>query len=584
MTPTRLPGCSVSYHSPVHRGKWVRISENVFYVAAILIACVPALLIYKYGVNIPLFDDWNVVYDLHVAFERGELLSHLTTQANECRPFFPRLIFLPLAKIFQGDLRAPMYASWVAVCIAAWCLWRLALPLTGRWTAPALFLACALIFSPIQAENWLWGNQLMMFMPLPCLFGALLVLMQSNMQPWTAIACSVGLCTVASFSFANGLLSWFAILAAMLISPIIGQESRWRIRAAAAWAVGFVSNLLLYFWTFHPAPGPQDPLLFIKRPVDGATYFLWFLGSPLANRQPLLAIAVAIFLLLGLAWTAWFFLLSKHRNPQWRTAAPFLIVGSYSILSALLPTSGRLILGVDQAFSSRYTTVGIYGFVALIFLLAGMQSQLPQNRNRWLRTAVVIGSMIVIAGLHIQAFRLGTVILKHNSNAARFARACLALSPIVEGDCKYYSVYADPNIPRTRAPIFERMGLLHPGLFHGTLPDPPTSGKGAGAVNDVTLEKAKVWRVRGWVQFANREAPPDGIVLAVREENDGRLKPAGMGIPQVTEGTYGPYARFESTIERDPQAPAGIIHAYAFRYKTASWTYIGEQRFPVNGR
>jgi hypothetical protein len=562
-------------------GKWGPNYATLFQLASVVIALIPGLLIFRYGVNLPVFDDWDVAYSLHVAAERGDLLAHLPSQANECRPVFPRIIFFLLAKLFHGDMRAPMYASWVLVCFGAWCIWRLARPLAGKLAAPASVLAMALIFSPIQAENWMWGNQLMLFLPIVCLAFALLILFQLKSKPPVMIVSSLALCTVATFSFTNGFLCWLAILPGMMISPVMGQDSRWRARALIIWTISLAANLFFYFRTFHPDPNRHDPLLFLKRPVDGVIYFLSFLGSPLANHQPRLAVIVGALLISGLVWATWH-LSRRQRNPKWLAAAPFVIIAAFSIASAALATSGRLALGVAQAFSSRYTTIGIYAFVSALVLFAGIAaSQEAHEAKRRLRITTCILAVIAIATLQVRASIRGFEIVKHNANAARFARACLALSNVAEGDCKYYRVYPDPNVPRSRAPVLERMGLFHPGLYRGAVPDPTKISRVIGSVSDLTPEPENKWRIHGWVKLANSLPPPDAVVVAVQEGTTAPPQPVGVGYPQLVDSVNGPLIRFQTTIQHNPGKSGAKVYAYAFHFKTESWNLIGDQRLPL---
>ena len=47
----------------------------------------------------------------------------------------------------------------------------------------------------------------------------------------------------------------------------------------------------------------------------------------------------------------------------------WVMIGSYSIVSALITSFGRVGFGVENAFTSRYTTFSIYLIVAIIHLL-----------------------------------------------------------------------------------------------------------------------------------------------------------------------------------------------------------------------
>ncbi|BDC48715.1 hypothetical protein F183_A10310 [Bryobacterales bacterium F-183] len=374
-----------------------------------LVALIPLWMIWQFGSPLPVFDDWDFLFQLHSAAERGELLKLLPLQANESRPLFPRLIALPLDRAFGGDLRARMVVTWLLMCVTAWLLSRL-----GNSLSPAprrgaiLLLTNALLFAPIQLENWLWGNQLMFVMPLPCLAGILYLLCHPPRVHAAHVAGACVLAGIATWSFANGLLCWVAVLACLALRRA-GLLSL--LVALAAFGI----NAALYFSDLYVAR--RDAWYAVRHPLEAIRFLLSLIGSPFALGHDLIAPligAVAVFALAAATWR-------QRRNA---TAYPFLVLAAYALVSLAVVTSGRLEMGASQAFASRYTTVAVLVYVALAWLLS---ATLPANRWAVLAWCVVFA---MHTGHSYFAIRAAGI----NARASRFAHLCLSLPRPTEGD------------------------------------------------------------------------------------------------------------------------------------------------------
>src|SRR5690606_33366873 len=148
-------------------------------------------------------------------FYAGRLhISDLGVQHNEHRPFFPRLVMIALAWATHWDVRAEWITS--VVCAVLTLVVAFALCLRTRpenaprpwWTLPLL---CWFIFSWVQMENWVWGWQLAVFMNVLAVASGVFILAP---QPHSTARFAGGVLMgiVATLSFANGLVYWFAVL------------------------------------------------------------------------------------------------------------------------------------------------------------------------------------------------------------------------------------------------------------------------------------------------------------------------------------------------------------------------------------
>ena len=92
----------------------------------ILPAVVMGILIMTYSVNIPYWDQWNLMPQLFIKVSQNSLSwQDLIAQHNESRKLFPRLIFLGLAYLTNWDVRYEMLAIFLLACLISLNIYRL---------------------------------------------------------------------------------------------------------------------------------------------------------------------------------------------------------------------------------------------------------------------------------------------------------------------------------------------------------------------------------------------------------------------------------------------------------------------------
>ena len=88
------------------------------------------------------------------------------------------LIFIGLAYLTNWDVRYEMLVIFLLTCIISlnvYCLSRLTLRSNFITVLFLLAISNLLIFSPAQYENWLWGIQVVVYIPIACLTGYLVI-------------------------------------------------------------------------------------------------------------------------------------------------------------------------------------------------------------------------------------------------------------------------------------------------------------------------------------------------------------------------------------------------------------------------
>jgi hypothetical protein len=91
---------------------------------------IPALLllvqIFQNWVNIPYWDEWGLITQLHLALQAGTLGPlDLFAQHNDSRFVLPQLLLLPLAQLTHWDVRAEMIVTFATACVISVLLWSL---------------------------------------------------------------------------------------------------------------------------------------------------------------------------------------------------------------------------------------------------------------------------------------------------------------------------------------------------------------------------------------------------------------------------------------------------------------------------
>ncbi len=372
-----------------------------------------AILIWRDAVDVPYWDEWhNGIAGILVKFKAGQLsLTDLWAQHNESRLVVLRLLLIFLGGFTHWNLRYENGVAFllaITVCILVFQLMQKTLSERAGIRRPIYFIASLLFFSPALSEAWLWGMELILFVPMVCLLGCLLSLRSKMSRTAKLMLCMV-LATLSTYSFSNGLLVWLVLLPAWFWPEMTGGGGS-RYRAGLVWSVGFAANVLLYFYHYQFPPSSGFWRLLTTHPGQVLEYFLCFLGGPLTLRSS--ATAVAISSAIG-SVVLTLFLWACGQWIKWRSnlalagrMAPWLAVGGYGLLSAALATMGRAAIGVDQSLSPRYGIFSVSLMVAVACLLTIIVCRpVTEGENQSPRgscTLAGLGGLLV--ALHLLAF------------------------------------------------------------------------------------------------------------------------------------------------------------------------------------
>ena len=498
------------------------ILNRLIFVLALLPIVLVAAIINHYGVNVPYGDEWSILTLL------GKWDSHDLTFAdfyrahNGHRILLPRFIYLALVQLTHGNLRAEMFVS-LFVCILTsagiYLLLRRTVSGSPTKTLALWALINLFLFSPIQAENWLWGFQLQVFLSNLCIVGAI-VCITSEADIRVRLAGALAFALAGTFSFGNGLLIWPAVLAVMVFR-------REKVAVSACW----IAISMLVVLAYLPGYPARQPTPATTRWFDYLLYFAGFLGAPLAripNSKPLvLPVMLGSILVAGYVWTTarlvW-------RREALRNAAPWVALGAYVIASAAMASFARIHSGPQHALDSRYTTVSLVLVVGMIGLVASgiapdRKATASRFEKRYVIASVAVGSLFVLYAINAP-FELRYLRLHHGFRA--LGKGALEFSAALDLDQMIRStllIREDAETLSRYLSVLDRLKLSDPPRRQTpTLSDaegrPQRSTDEYGIFESLRFESPDALAASGWSYLPDDGRRPACVVLAYRSGVD----------------------------------------------------------------
>ena len=453
--------------------------------------------------------------------ELGDLLA----QHNESRMPFPKIIFLLLAKLTGWNTRYETLLTFMGACLVSlniYILLKRTSTITFHTRLVLLFLVNLLIFSPMQYMNFLWGMELVNFIPIICI-STCLAIVYSNVGDTAKFILFSVLATISTYSFANGLLCWIIVFPLLIFRTYKKTfDLKWLVLVGTAAAILLV-NVSVYFYDYaKPAHHPSF-LGALLNPLKTVLAFLTFMGAPLGEKEQ---IPSAIFgvILIGLfsAVCVRLFKISR-KGVSIDAYLPWLALGIYSILNGLMVSVGRMDFGV---LASRYITFSAYLSVALIvvfMMFAHSKDTITSGiRKHYRKTFVIIGTTLFLILLF--NYGSGAKRLARASWQWRYTKACLSFINVMDdGQCIKESLYPIPELVRERANALDDAGFLGVKLRAN-----PNLGRNRNFAENSEREKYGVFEsltddghgflvASGWAVLPEQERAADAVILAYED-------------------------------------------------------------------
>lgn len=328
------------------------------------------LLIYValFGVDIPFGDPWATLLPHIIKFHQGALsFSDLLSQNNEHRPFFPRLILIPLAALTQWNTRIEMGVQ-IGFSVATFLVIKY--QLSRSWAKLAirpsnwlLLIISLLIFSLNQWENWLNGYQLLFslfafvsvsglfLLANPCLTIRRFVL---------GLLCAI----VVQYTLSAGTIFWGIGLILLLITTESGFR---KVLFVAIWITIALISTSFYFTDFMFISDASSLSMFILQPHIYLLYVFTFLGAPIMTFYTASILGIVG---TGLLILIIFDIRYRQSIEEQKAYLPYIALCFYAFFIALSVGIGRMGENWWLALSPRYVGFSVWFWVGLVSLLS----------------------------------------------------------------------------------------------------------------------------------------------------------------------------------------------------------------------
>ena len=501
----------------------------------LLLALIPPIvlgvLMWKYSVNIPFWDQWDTPGKLILESSQSKLTwNQWMRQHNESRTFFPNLIFLSLADWTNWNTRYEMIVTFVLACLVSFNIYRLSkITLGDSWQHSICFLlANLLIFNPIQQENWLWGFQGITFTSIAAITTSFIVIITRT--PWIIkLGVSSILSAIATFSFANGVLCWIVIFPALIWQAI--RDKQKPVWVAFFWLAISSLVLTIYLYDYHRPEGLPSVTQVFTTPILAISYYLSLLGSPIFPHDILSSQIMGGIILLFFGLICLYLWNQRQNIVLINKSFVWLLIGFYVLFSSVLITTGRIGLGIGSSRAPRYITFTTYLIVALIYLLPLV---LKNIRSKTIKKIIFSGLTIFLLITYKDNFTLGSNWFMESYYQRVYGKACVINIDLIR-DTECVSKYVFPNIDvlEERAKNLNEIDLINPEIGRSIdwQPKPPNP---YGEIAKIVLSEDGLPVISGWTLALPSKPSFDAVILTY----------------EIPDGVKQPFAIAELKIDR----------------------------------
>jgi hypothetical protein len=483
-------------------------------------------LVSKYGVDIPYADEWTLAPILAKAHTHTLTFSDFFAQHNEHRYVFPKVLLIGFAAIARGDVRFEMLFS-VLLCgltsLNLWLILQRTFSSTPEKRLLLLTLLNLVLFSPVQAENWTWGFQFVLFL-INFLLTTGIAVATSDLTIGRKFVICLAIALTGTFSFGNGFALWVTTFPLSLISPERMSRKR-RLVWLAAWAAGCLGAISVSFINYvKPAHHPS--IAASNSPLDYFLYVATFLGAHLSQAARTESIVVPITigtLLLVIYFAGMGFALFRGSAGLLKQVTPWMAIGGFALASAFMAALTRIGFGINQGLDSRYTTFSLclsIGIIGLAAIVSGtLHSSYGRNerfRRTYLRVETAFLTAFLIAIFISGAW--GVESMKSIQRTRLWGKGACLLGNVLDDEIVYETYLGGwgPDVLKY-ANMEDAMGLLHPRLFRtaeiSQLPRVTASKTILGYVDTVTGTQGSC-EITGWAVHPKRRRVADCVVVA----------------------------------------------------------------------
>lgn len=401
------------------------------------IVCLPFLLLVclvaHYAVNVPFWDQWELV-PLLEKMHNGTLgFADFFAQHNEHRLFFPRIAMIVLAWATHWNTHYELVFS-LAVAATSFVFLYLIIMRTfkNKWLAAGAAIATSLVFfSPMAWENWLWGWQIQWYLNIAGLIIAVWALTTWRYKSdLVRVLVAAAAAVVATYSLASGLFVWFVCLPIFIFNPAVRKWWKlWITLAVISIGVHYIGYVDP---SYHPSKG-----IFLHQPLDYIHYVLVYIARPIVVDF-LLSVNVAVLYMVSI-FASLIYVWRYKRQQLTSSLLPWLCLGLYACFAAASTGVSRLGFGVEQAYASRYTTLSIFLLIACLVTLfkiieLTLERGIPKKAGTAARYVIVIILTLLLQAILLN-YPKSVVQMKQKSEYLQTVSFCAHTAESSQDEC-----------------------------------------------------------------------------------------------------------------------------------------------------
>lgn len=343
---------------------------------------------------IPYWDMWNGYLDFFFKVQNGDHLIWWA-QHNEHRIVLSRLLFWIDLYFFRGSIEFLLTINYLLVATSAYLFYKFFCEINKVSKVLVQFkiiltFIVVWLFLWIQNENLIWGFQSQFFLAQILPLAAMYFLGKSSVGVNTRlnllVACFFGLISIGTM--ANGIL--MLPLMAVYAIAVIKKPSHIVFLGILA----ILAPCVYLHNYFSPAGHGSLIATISNKPFELLLYSSLYLGSPIfhlfepAKATRFLAIFCGSMFILGMLYVG---IRALKGGAQKKIELALIFFMVYVVLTSLVTGGGRLIFGVDQALSGRYTTPALMAWASLAVVFSPLIIAWGQrNYKKFLLSSCII--------------------------------------------------------------------------------------------------------------------------------------------------------------------------------------------------
>jgi len=328
--------------------------ERVIIVALGIVFILPILVhfwaVFKYGLNIPFWDDFDTVFSFLIKYlDAGTIFEKLQlvfAQHTEHRFALNKIITLLNYYISNIDFKLLLIIGNLALIGVLAILYRSCTILKNK-----LFLLIPitlLIFQPQYNESIYWATAALANFYILLFAFLSIFLLSKNKKLYFYL--SIIFALFATFTMGNGLFVFPVGLAILVYQK--------RYREAVIWFLVTVAIFVSYFHNYISSAGHPSLVQALLNPLNTIIHFFTLIGAPFGSLHPnLLPFSIYVGILIVLYFI---YLTIRSYFKKNLVIYSFFLFLLITVFVIAFTRSG---FGIEQAFSSKYTIVGILFYI-----------------------------------------------------------------------------------------------------------------------------------------------------------------------------------------------------------------------------